>query len=125
MNAAIARPTVLIVDDEFLIATEIESILEEIGYRSEIATTRERALAIIAAGGIDLAIIDIHLGSGGPSSDIADRLDLDSISYVICTGSTADEANEWFAGATIVAKPFLPQEIVDAVHGKLGSSIRA
>jgi DNA-binding response OmpR family regulator len=123
MNAIAAKPTVLIIDDEFLIASEIEAILHDVGFKSEIATTREQAFSVIDEGSVDLAIVDLHLGAGRVSSDIAVKLDGANIPYVICTGSMAEEAEEWFANATIVAKPFLPQQIVDAVRSKIGSPV--
>jgi DNA-binding response OmpR family regulator len=119
MNAAVPKPTILVVDDEFLIAAEIEAILAEHGFNTEIATTRQQGLASIGRRKIDLAIVDVHLGVGVVSSDLTDELDAATIPYVICTGSTADETEERFTHATIVSKPFLAQQIVDAVRSKL------
>ncbi|AFL53485.1 CheY-like chemotaxis protein [Sinorhizobium fredii] len=55
--------SVLVVEDNFLIAMDMEEILGALGVTSvHIATTTEKAMEIVGAHPIDFAILDINLG---------------------------------------------------------------
>lgn len=63
--------TILIVDDEHLIAQYTAVLLEDYGYKTQISLTGERAVQIVQEGNtIDLILMDIDLGSGlnGPEA---------------------------------------------------------
>ena len=71
---AMSRGRILIVEDEFLVAAEVEATLEERGFESVgIAPDMEAALALAAAKP-DLALVDIHLRDGPTGPEIAQRL---------------------------------------------------
>lgn len=54
---------VLIVEDEIIVATEIEYVVEELGYQSVgIATDQKSALAL--ASQADIALVDLNLRDG-------------------------------------------------------------
>lgn len=55
--------TILIVDDEVFIRENVERILIEDGYRVLGAANRQEALEIIGSNEIDLALLDLNLGS--------------------------------------------------------------
>ena len=66
--------TILIVEDEVLVALEMENILEEHGYRVVgIAADLESAMAY-ADGSIDLALVDLNLRDGLTGPEIGKRL---------------------------------------------------
>jgi DNA-binding response OmpR family regulator len=67
-------PTILIVEDEFLVALEMQSILEEHGYRvAGIAADLQGPLRS-ANGSIDLALVDLNLRDGLTGPEIGLRL---------------------------------------------------
>ncbi|HEV2567239.1 response regulator [Sphingomonas sp.] len=67
-------PSILIVEDEMLVALEMESILEEHGYRVlGIAADLASALGY-AQQGIDLALVDLNLRDGLTGPEIGARL---------------------------------------------------
>lgn len=66
--------SILIVEDEFLVALEMECILQERGYEVVgIAADLEGALAL-ADGQIDLALVDLNLRDGLTGPQIGKRL---------------------------------------------------
>lgn len=67
-------PSILIVEDEILVALEIECMLEEHGYHvAGIAADLDGALAY-ADQGIDLALVDLNLRDGLTGPEIGARL---------------------------------------------------
>lgn len=69
-----SRARILIVEDEYLVAADLEASLEELGYSSiGIAPDLEAALAL-AAQKPDLALVDVHLRDGQTGPLIAERL---------------------------------------------------
>lgn len=69
-----SRASILIVEDEYLVAADLEAALEELGYScAGIAPDLETALTL-AANKPDLALVDIHLRDGQTGPLIAERL---------------------------------------------------
>lgn len=99
--------TILIVEDEPLIAMMIEDFLEVLGKSvGGSADTVEAALAIIAGGGIDAAILDVNLRGGEKSFAIADALAERGIPFVFATGGSHDTVAEQFRDRPTLPKPF-------------------
>lgn len=69
-----SRGRILIVEDEYLVAANVEAALEERGFETVgIAPDMEAALSL-AASKPDLALVDIHLRDGPTGPEIARRL---------------------------------------------------
>jgi len=65
---------VLIVEDEFLIALEMEEVIRDLGYTSAgIADNRSAALAI-ANDTVDVALVDVNLADGATGPSIGAQL---------------------------------------------------
>ena len=99
---------VLIVEDEVLLATELEFLLEEAGCRpvghamsSGEATTLARSLRP------DLALIDIHLCDGPTGIDVARRLRDDCGTMALFMTANVKRLPADFAGACgVIGKPY-------------------
>ncbi|MDD1530011.1 response regulator [Bradyrhizobium sp. WBOS7] len=113
-------PSVLIVEDEIFVASDIARILEDAGYRvAGIATDRKEALE--AGPQAQIALVDVNLRDGSTGPQIA--LDLarnygTKIVYV-----TANPAQiEPRAGTAIgfIRKPFSDEAILTAVQHAAG-----
>lgn len=77
---------ILIVDDEFLVLLSLQHELELLGFSSfELAGTVAEAQTLLRSKTIDLAFLDVNLGSE-TSYDIADELDALGIPYAFVTG---------------------------------------
>ena len=116
--------TVLIVEDEPLIAMMLEDFLESLGHA--IAGTCETvaaALARIEEGGFDVAIVDVHLKGGEHVWPVCDTLSAKGIPFVVATGGHIEPPPERHAAAPVLAKPFTIDAIEpilnQAFHGKM------
>lgn len=99
--------SILIVEDEPLIAMMLEDFVEELGHN--IAGTTDSvdgALARVEAGGFDVAILDVHLRGGLPSWPVADMLADKGIAFVLATGGHVDPPPARHADVAQLSKPF-------------------
>lgn len=107
---------ILVVEDDFLTALEIARILREAG--SEIVGpvgSFEDALGMATAAVIDAAVLDINL-DGHRVYDVAGILCLRGIPFLFVTGYRLEGLPEAFLNAPVMAKPFDPGALVEAVH---------
>ena len=97
---------ILIVEDETLLAMELEELLQGAGY-SVIGPFADLAQATRAAHdeAIDIAVLDINL-NGEMVYPLADDLSARGIPFVFTTGYNASNLPERFRGAPRVAKPY-------------------
>lgn len=99
---------ILVVEDEILIALELESLLQDAGHDVVgIAATSEEALAFAEDLRPDLAFVDIHLADGPTGVDVArhlaERLDV----AVLFMTANAKRIPEDCAGALgVISKPY-------------------
>lgn len=103
---------VLIVEDEPLIAMMLEDFLDVLDHQhAGTADTVADALARIAAGGIDVAILDVNLRGGETSFPIADALDAKNIPFVFASGGSGDGIDEAHRGRPQLTKPFTIESV--------------
>ena len=107
--------TILIVEDEMLIALDMETSLVELGHVVKTADSVDSATRILDAGQIDLAILDWHLRDGA-SEPVAQMLRDRGVPFVLCSGSSFEALSEVFSGAPFIAKPFKYAELVETVQ---------
>jgi DNA-binding response OmpR family regulator len=106
---------VMIVEDEFLIASLLEAIVEEQGHeRLGPVSTVEQALA--HAPRADIALVDLGLADGNSGRLLARRLvDRFGIEVIFVTGD-ASALQDGFDGAlAVIQKPFRDEEIISAL----------
>ena len=111
MGEAAGSFRVLIVEDELLIAMELESILRELGQEViGLATDAEQALSIAKSASPDLAFIDVHLHDGRSGPRIAAELTSAGKSLaVFVTGSPHHVPDDHAGALGVVTKPWDPQ----------------
>ena len=98
---------ILIVEDESLIALMLVDYLDVLGKKvAGVADSVASALALVAAGGIDAAILDINLRGGEKSWPIADALAAQGIPFVFASGGSGDAMADAYAERPVLAKPF-------------------
>jgi DNA-binding NarL/FixJ family response regulator len=96
---------VLIVEDEFIIAEEIASIVGGLGHTVVgPAGTIEEAVSIIADVPLDFAIVDANL-RGRSSAELGDSLTERQVPYCVCTGYRLDDIRAAFGDIPVVQKP--------------------
>ncbi len=110
------KRSILIVEDEPLIAMMLEDFLETLGH-DVVGTcdSVEEAIEKVDAGGFDLAIIDVQLKDGQRVWPLADRLAKDGTPFIIATGGHVEPPPEAHAAAPILSKPYTIEAIEPAL----------
>jgi len=109
----------LVVDDEFLIALDIQQALEHAGATEVVcAGNATEALAIAGAQRFDIAVLDVRLGrTGGSSLPIAEVLAAAGTPFVFLTGLRGDSAEaRAYPDAPVVEKPYDAQVLLAAIR---------
>jgi CheY-like chemotaxis protein len=94
----------LVVDDEFLIVVELESILNAAGFIVLSAVSVAEARQVMARSPIDVAVLDFRMGP--EATALARELQRRNVPIVFCTASMLDEVAALFPATPVVAKPF-------------------
>ena len=111
------KRSILIVEDEPLIAMMLEDFLESLGHEVVgICESVEEAIEKVDEGGFDLAIIDVQLKDGQQVWPVADRLAEEGTPYIIATGGHVDPPPEQHAAAPILCKPYTIEAIGPALE---------
>ncbi|MBH1991802.1 MAG: response regulator [Sphingomonadaceae bacterium] len=106
--------TVLVVEDEPLIAFDNEHALTQAGYL--IAATvddHDHAVSVIDAGGVDLVIADVALHGPKSGIDVARHAQAKGMPVLFVTGSCPIDARTLALGC--LAKPYAPRDLIAAI----------
>ena len=108
---------ILIVEDEFLIALELESLLQDAGHDVVgIAASSEEALALGKELSPDIAFVDIHLADGPTGVEVARHLASQHDVIVLFMTANSKRIPEDFAGARgVIAKPYTERGVKEAL----------
>ena len=103
--------SVLVVEDEPMIAMDIEHTLECHGFVVEICPSRSAALEWLATQSPVFAILDVWL-KDGTSAQIASLLRHRNIPFAVCSGLDRRPLDDEFAEARWMRKPHDPQALI-------------
>ncbi len=116
----------LVLDDEFLIALDIQQILELAGAKhvASVASASEAIELLRREPKFDLAVLDVKLGSDeGNSLDVAAMLAKAGTPFVFLTGMRVDNVHaKKFPQAPVVEKPYDALTLLDAAQRALKSA---
>jgi DNA-binding NtrC family response regulator len=118
---------VLVVENDFIILMELESLLIEAGAEIVgLCQTVKDALVLAEQDGLSAAVLDIHLASEN-IVPVAARLANRGIPFILYTGqltagSEIDRIREHWPGCKIVQKPAHRTTLVTAIADLLGRS---
>src|SRR5258708_36581480 len=111
--------TVRVVEDEALIAMDLQSLLEDAGYRVlGPANSTASAMALLNGDAPDVALLDVNLGRSdvfGVANELANR----KTKLIFLTGHTAQKLPQAHRHRPLVAKPYLPHVLLQAVQQAL------
>ncbi|MEN2747174.1 response regulator [Sphingomonas sp. T9W2] len=111
---------ILVVEDEPLIAMMLEDFLDLLGRTvTGTADSVASAMAAVDQGGIDAAILDVHLRAGEKSWPVADKLAAAGIPFVLATGGSGDMIEPVHRDRPVLSKPFT-MDAVEKVLNELG-----
>jgi DNA-binding response OmpR family regulator len=114
------KKTILLLEDEALIAMDIAMELEELDFDVVNAGTIEDALNALESNHIDMAVLDLNI-NGHQTDGVARTLRARQIPFVVCSGSQFEDVAEVFRGVRAIAKPYRPEDLHAAVAATLES----
>ena len=118
-NKALAGRSILIVEDEPLIALEVHAAFSAAGASIMSAADSREALRMISLPDLSAAVVDINLGRGDDCSAVCKRLSDRSIPFVFYTGDVrADILLKW-PNAPVLTKLADKERVVEVVAGVL------
>jgi CheY-like chemotaxis protein len=107
---------VLIVEDESLLAMELEQVLQAEGYATiGPCNSLKLAAEVSRKETIDLAVLDINL-NGEMVYPLADKLSAQGIPFILMTGYDTSNLPERFQSASRVSKPFDPAALAEKIQ---------
>lgn len=108
---------ILVVEDEVLIALELESLLQDEGHDVVgVAATSRDAIAMGEHHKPDLAFVDVHLADGPTGVEVARRLAGSGDTVVMFMTANAKRIPEDRAGARgIISKPYTERGVRQAI----------
>jgi CheY-like chemotaxis protein len=113
----------LVLDDEFLIALDIQQILELAGAKhvASVATASEAIALLRLEPKFDLAVLDLKLGGSEDNSlGVASELARMGTPFVFLTGMRVDNVHvREFPQAPVVEKPYGALALLDAAQRAL------
>jgi len=113
----LAGRRILVVEDEFLIAMEIQRWLHAAGAEvvGPVPTVSE-ALSLIDGGHLDAAVLDVNLGDGDTSYPVADRLAVLGIPHLFATGETGAAEARDYGDRPRREKPFVQDDLIGSLR---------
>ncbi len=115
-----ASRSILVVEDEPLIAMMLEDFLETLGHTVHASCESvQDAVAQAEKGGFDVAILDVNL-NGENAWPVARKLREKQIPFVIATGGHVEPPPAEFANAPVIEKPYTVDRVTPALNEALG-----
>lgn len=121
MSNLLAGMRILLLEDEFLIAMDVEQLCRDHG-AANVMTLRdlEELERHTSLAGTDAAILDVMLG-GASTLSFAHKLMQREIPFIFASGYTdLDEIFEAFPNITVVSKPYAGDDLVEALAAAAG-----
>src|SRR5215210_1680167 len=124
-NANLSNCRILIVEDEVLIGLVLEDILEMLGcVVAGNAATLDEARRLAEAGGFDLAVLDVNIGSE-PVYPLADLVLSYGLPVIFATGALPETLPERFRACPVLEKPYAFPAVEAALARALPGPIAA
>jgi CheY-like chemotaxis protein len=112
-----AGRSILIVEDEPLIAMMLEDFVESLGHTpAGTADTVDGALQSVSRGGFDLVILDVNLG-GDECWPVADALSERQIPFILATGGHVTPPPSDHVNVPTLSKPFTLDSVREVLDG--------
>lgn len=114
MDARTTR-SILILEDEPLIALDHDLHVRQAGFTQiTMFSSCSAALEWLKSNSPTIALLDVRLRDG-PCSDVATILRNKGVPFVVCSGSSQEDADPVFTEAVWVSKPCLPEDLITAL----------
>jgi len=111
--------SILIVEDEFFIGSNLEKMMLDAGAEPVLVNTAEAGMENLEKIRFDAAILDVHLQDGS-TYPLADELRRRSIPFIFLSGYLT--IREGYSDIPFVDKPFTPEPITTALETLLAQT---
>lgn len=118
-----AKPVILVVDDDVPILTLMRNVLREFGFEARVASSGSAAVAVARAGSLDLILLDKNMPGTSVIENIRSlRGEVGSSAPIVILSGEPIEASELasLGAAGAVMKPFDVMELVERIRGFVG-----
>jgi CheY-like chemotaxis protein len=113
---------VLVVEDDPLVAMLMEDSLDELGCQVVgPAGTIAEALSLIEGGAIDVALLDLNLGQGETTYQLAGPLQARGVPFLFVTGFDALSLRDPYKNSPTLPKPYRLDDLERALINLAGS----
>ena len=113
---------ILIVEDEPLIAMMLEDFILSLGHQvTNNCDSVASALEAVAAGGFDLAILDVNL-KGESVWPVATALRAIGVPFVLASGGHVDPPPAEFADVALIEKPYTIDRVSPIIAAALADA---
>jgi CheY-like chemotaxis protein len=123
--------SILVVDDDPAVRTTVALLLQRSGHRTQVAADGRAGLATLAAGGIDMLIVDLFMpGMDGIETIREVRKHQPELPIIVMSGTVIDTpapgAPDFLAMAVKLGavrsmqKPFKPRDMIKTIEELLG-----
>jgi CheY-like chemotaxis protein len=116
-HGALLGRSILIVEDEPLVALDVRAALTAAGASVVSAADCREALRLVDSTGLSAAILDIDLGPGGDCSEVCERLSEQRIPFLFFTGEVRPDILLKWPDAPVLTKLADKARIIDVVAG--------
>ena len=111
---------ILIVEDEMLVAFELESILEDLGHEPVGIVPDVQAAELYFDEALDLALVDLNLRDGLTGPEIGERLGERGVTVLFITANPSILGNGIAGAIGVLTKPTDERTVKAAVDYALG-----
>lgn len=115
MSSTLAKRRILVVEDEAIVAMQLEDMLAELGHEVAASCARlDEALATAGTVACDVAVLDINL-SGQKSFPVAEALKSRGVPFFFATGYGGSVLPPSLAGTQVLHKPYSLEDLKSAL----------
>lgn len=107
--------TVLILEDELIIAFALEDMLADMGAEVLMASTVDEGFAKLDETSIAIAVLDVNV-AGTKSYPVAEELQRRGVPLIFATGYGDAEHPPHFAATPTLTKPYSRQQLIAAIE---------
>src|SRR4051812_32621322 len=112
---------ILLLEDEYLIAMDVELLCREHGAAEVAIKLSLDELGDQSLEDFDVAIVDLIL-SGASTLPFAERLRSRDLPFVFASGYAGEDVATRFPGVRIVSKPYAETDLIEAIAAAAGRS---
>ena len=117
---ALSGRRLLIVEDEYLIAMDVEQMCRDFGATEVVICGTAQEMSQLDEGmRFDAAILDVMV-DGVPTVEFAQALKTRNIPFIFATGYSDREMFGAFPGVPVVGKPYAGMELIAALVSVIG-----